>query len=70
MGMRIQYNGVDSAYTSSRWLELEGSETWRDAKIVLRNAQLSNQQNGGCDLRLVNERGRLVVSKVVLSRKD
>ena len=64
----VQYNGVKSAYASSRWVKMKGSRTWKEAKVFLRDAQLANQQNASCDLRLVNERGTLAVSRILLRR--
>ena len=64
----IHYNGVKSAYAGSPGVDLKGSGQWKQATIVLRDSQLANQQNGSCDIRLVNHRGTLAISRIVLRR--
>jgi hypothetical protein len=66
----VHYNGPSSAYEGSRWVDLKGTGRWKTAEIRLKEAQLANQQNAGCDLRLVNLKGTLAVSRIVLRRDD
>jgi hypothetical protein len=65
----IQYNGLSSAYQGSSWVDTKGTGRWKTAEILLKEAQLANQQNAGCDFRLVNLKGTLAVSRVALRRE-